>query len=54
MMWVGSSIVPRNPDIWIQYNKYYPYGSRINDVITGIKESNADLSLIYFEEPVKL
>jgi hypothetical protein len=52
MMWVGSDIVTRNPDIWIPYDYNYPFDYRINDVVGYLKKFKTDLTMIYFEEPV--
>ena len=51
MMWVGSEIKSRNPDIWNQYNNSYPFNKRVNEVIRYIKDFKSNLTFLYFEEP---
>jgi hypothetical protein len=51
MMWVGSGIEPRNPDVWSPYNYSYPYYERVNETIRYIKDFKSDLTFLYFEQP---
>ncbi len=52
MMWIGTDIITRTPDIWLPYDDSYPFEYRINDVVNYISKLKIDLTFLYFEEPV--
>ena len=54
MMWIGSDIITRTPDLWIPYDDSYPFTYRINDVVNYISKFKVDLTFLYFEEPVSV
>lgn len=51
MMWIGTDIITRTPDIYIPYDDSYPFIYRIDDVVNYISKLKVDLTFLYFEEP---
>ena len=49
--WIGSEVLGREPDIFLNFDKNYTFDSRSDDIVNWFKKFELELGLLSFTEP---
>jgi predicted AlkP superfamily pyrophosphatase or phosphodiesterase len=49
--WIGSEILGREPDMFLNFDKNYTFDSRADDIVNWFKKFQLELGLLSFTEP---